>query len=64
VIKKQYICDLCGVGKSELSEPEPWRRVKFCSDGAFVFVPLITSESASETIICAACLATLKKLLS
>lgn len=65
-IKKQYICDLCRRDGTETCNE--WRRLSFAGCGkageSFKLVPLITTESASETIVCAACLATLTKLLA
>lgn len=56
-IKKQYICDVCGDSiTGEPSATNEWKRIKFASGNAFCLVPLVTTESASEKIICSKCL--------
>lgn len=62
MIAKEYTCDLC---RSRTKDADcGWHRLKFANDRSFVFVPLTSALSASEQIICADCVETLKRLLA
>lgn len=58
-IKKLYVCNICSNDHADQLKDGDWNSVRIRWDGSVISLRPLTDNSASETIICAPCIAQL-----